>query len=103
MKDDPLSEADLDQDKQQAGDAEGEDATASVEFPVCACVADLLAVLFPDLGSGAAAARDGLRQFTCPGCGRVYLTNAMNDLCLDCQEEGSKRPRRAWQQGDIVR
>lgn len=89
-----MSEEDLGQDKQKAGDAEVEDAMAAIEFPVCACIEDLLAVLLPDLTPQAASSKSALHRFTCPGCGRVYLTTAMNDLCLDCQEKGVPPPER---------
>jgi hypothetical protein len=81
-----LSEEDFDQDKRKAGDAVVEDAAAAVESPACACE-DVLAVLSADLRPRPTPGRVVLRKFTCPGCGRVYLTNAVNDLCLDCQEK----------------
>jgi hypothetical protein len=87
-----LSEEDSGQDKQKAGDAEVEDAMAAIESPVCACIEDLLPMLLPDLTPHAASSKSSLHRFTCPGCGQVYLTNAMNDLCLDCQEKGVQPP-----------
>ena len=94
MKDDPLSEEDLGQDEQKARYAEVHDAIAAIEFPVCACIRDLLAELLPDLEPRPASSKGALHRFTCPGCGRIYLTNAMNDLCLDCQEQGVPPPER---------
>jgi hypothetical protein len=91
MKDDPLSEEDLGQDKQEVGEAVVEDATAAVESPACVCE-DLLAVLSSDLMPRPTPGSVVLRKFICPGCGRVYLTNAMNDLCLDCQEKVVQLP-----------
>ncbi len=90
MRDDPLSEEDFGQDKQKAGDAEVE-AAAAAELPACACV-DLLAALSPNLKPRPMPGSIVLRKLTCPGCGRVYLTNAMNGLCLDCQEKGVQPP-----------
>jgi len=65
---------------------------AAVEFPVCACIRDLLTEMLPDLEPRPASGKSALHSFTCPACGRVYLTNATNDLCLDCQEKGVQPP-----------
>jgi hypothetical protein len=69
-----------------------DEGAAAVELPVCACIEDVLAELFPDLKPDTASSRGSFHQFICPGCGRVYLTNAMNDLCLDCQKKGVQPP-----------
>lgn len=87
-----MSEKDFGQDKQEVGDTEVEDAMAAIEFPVCACIQDLLSEVFPDLEPRLTSGQGALHRFTCPGCGRVYLTNATNGLCLDCQEKGVLPP-----------
>ena len=87
-----MSEKDFGQDKQKAGNAVVEDAMAAIEFPVCACIQDLLSEAFPDLEPRPAFGKGALHRFTCLACGRVYLTNATNDLCLDCQEKGVQPP-----------
>jgi hypothetical protein len=92
MRNDRSLDEELRQNKVKTEETRAGDTTAAVEFPVCACAEDVLAELFPDLKTGSASSRGGLLQFVCPGCGRAYLTNAMNDLCLDCQEKGVQVP-----------
>lgn len=97
MTDDPSSERNLGQDKQKAGYGEVEDPPATIELPVCACVGDVLAALSLELSSCPTSRNDVLRKFTCPGCGRVYLTNITDDLCPDCREKIDRNERKLWQ------
>lgn len=92
MKDDRSPEEELGQNKVKTEETGAGATAAAVELPVCACDEDLLVALPPELRPSPARGKDVLHKFTCPGCGRVYLTNAMNDLCLDCQEKGVPPP-----------
>lgn len=59
---------------------------------VCACVQDPFAALPPELRPRAQPSMSGLRQVTCPGCGKTYWTNRATDLCSDCQRKGVRLP-----------
>lgn len=56
--------------------------------PVCACVQDPFAALPPELRPKSPPRMGGLRQVTCPGCGKMYWTNRATDLCMDCEKNG---------------
>jgi hypothetical protein len=47
----------------------------------CACTQGII-----DLLRAGTEKKDLLRKVTCPQCGKVYLTNADDDLCFDCKE-----------------
>lgn len=65
--------------------ATDEDAATAEEKPSCTCVPDPFTSLPPELRPRPAAKNNGLRQVTCPGCGKNYLTNRATDLCFDCE------------------
>jgi hypothetical protein len=50
----------------------------------CPCAEDPFDSLPPELRPTQGWNRSGLRQVTCPGCGKVYWTNRALDLCIDC-------------------
>lgn len=54
----------------------------------CSCVKNPYTDLPPELRPKNRDWKTGLRQVTCPGCGLDYWTNAVSDLCIDCQKKG---------------
>ena len=93
MEGDAFPKENLRHKEQGVRDAELRDVAAAAKLPKCACVHDLLSSLSPALRPHPSPGRGGLHKFTCPGCGRVYLTNATADVCLDCLEKGMQPPQ----------
>lgn len=61
------------------------DASNVEDEPKCTCVPNPFASLPPELRPRPAPKTGGLRQATCPGCGKEYLTNRSADRCFDCE------------------
>ena len=55
----------------------------------CTCVKDGFAALPPELRPRSKK-KSSLRKVTCPGCGLVYSTNRLTDLCMTCERKGVK-------------
>ena len=62
-----------------------QDVPSNEDEPTCTCVPNPFASLPPELRPKPAAKKNGLRQVTCPDCGKKYLTNRPTDLCFDCE------------------
>lgn len=61
------------------------DTPSGEDEPICTCVPDPFTNLPPELRPRPAPKKSGLRQVTCPGCGKAYMTNRSTDRCFDCE------------------
>lgn len=57
--------------------------------PLCTCKQDPFAALPPELHPTSQRENSLLHKITCPGCGLVYWTNRMTDLCVDCEKQAN--------------
>lgn len=65
--------------------SKGQEAHSGKDEPTCTCVLDPFTSLPPDLRPRPSPKKNDLRQVTCPGCGKEYLTNRSADRCFDCE------------------
>ncbi len=62
-----------------------QDASSDEQEPMCSCVLDPFTKLPPYLRPKPSVKKNSLRQVTCPGCGKEYLTNRSAARCFDCE------------------
>ncbi len=56
----------------------------------CPCSRDIWKYLPPELRPKPASTLRGLREVTCPGCGKTFFTNRETDYCFDCEKQLSR-------------